>query len=429
MGMFSTLFLRIGVYFDKFHLDIRYYEIFFYLSFLIATCLIIKKGLKRREYLLFFSLIFFLFINNLILYIVPYKGEILSWFQSWDRDYHANHLSFAKFSMTTIKIDINIIMFFIIVYAANISFCKDEIHLILTRFVKYGFSVYIFTAIELFFKVLISSELYYDILNFSFGIINGPIKTISRYGFNPIFGFCAEPQHFAKGLFVWMLAALVVIKGRNKWTAFVLYTITSIFTTSFAAILYISLILAIIILDSKKNIFSLVTCLVSIFSVAAIFFVNNSRVFSTYLLRIRNLFYLIFIPNNMEISSESTRIISIIETFKYFLNRPFWGIGIGTTYAHGAVTSLLSNIGLFGFTLWFLLTKNSINDLKLNKAQWAILFSYLIAMFFTTTYWMSFYSLEYILFNYKLKTVVYNYSKFKLIKKNDKLFIKSDLII
>lgn len=49
------------------------------------------------------------------------------------------------------------------------------------------------------------------------------------------------------------------------------------------------------------------------------------------------------------ISSSTTRIYSIIDTFKQFFYRPIFGLGIATTYCHGPSISTLVEIGVVGF--------------------------------------------------------------------------------
>ena len=62
------------------------------------------------------------------------------------------------------------------------------------------------------------------------------------------------------------------------------------------------------------------------------------------------------------IGSESIRLYSIKSSLEYLSKRPVFGIGLGSTSAHGFIPSLLSNIGLAGFIIWivFLLDAFSI---------------------------------------------------------------------
>ncbi|PNS36987.1 hypothetical protein [Mesotoga sp. B105.6.4] len=55
------------------------------------------------------------------------------------------------------------------------------------------------------------------------------------------------------------------------------------------------------------------------------------------------------------LGSESVRFYSIQSSLKQFLERPIFGIGLGSTNAHGFLPSLLSNIGIAGFFTWIAL--------------------------------------------------------------------------
>ena len=64
-------------------------------------------------------------------------------------------------------------------------------------------------------------------------------------------------------------------------------------------------------------------------------------------------FYDIVILNyNIAGYSNVARLVSIVETFKDFLNRPVFGLGIGVQMAHDMTVSMLSDFGILGVILW-----------------------------------------------------------------------------
>lgn len=46
------------------------------------------------------------------------------------------------------------------------------------------------------------------------------------------------------------------------------------------------------------------------------------------------------------------RLLSIMQTFKLFLERPFFGYSLGTLTCHGATAAFLSHVGVVGFICW-----------------------------------------------------------------------------
>jgi len=51
------------------------------------------------------------------------------------------------------------------------------------------------------------------------------------------------------------------------------------------------------------------------------------------------------------VGSESIRSMSITYSYKLFFKYPLFGIGIGSSMAHGFIPNLLANIGIVGFFL------------------------------------------------------------------------------
>jgi len=64
------------------------------------------------------------------------------------------------------------------------------------------------------------------------------------------------------------------------------------------------------------------------------------------------------------IGSESIRLLSITTSLEFLSRNPFFGIGIGSTNAHGFIPSMLSNIGILGFIAWLLFFSDALNIKK-----------------------------------------------------------------
>jgi len=54
----------------------------------------------------------------------------------------------------------------------------------------------------------------------------------------------------------------------------------------------------------------------------------------------------------VDYSSEASRLIGTIESFKSYLSSPWIGLGIGTTYCVSGLVSILANTGLLGLVFW-----------------------------------------------------------------------------
>lgn len=77
-------------------------------------------------------------------------------------------------------------------------------------------------------------------------------------------------------------------------------------------------------------------------------------------------------------SSEQFRFYTIFETFKLLLDRPLFGVGVGTSYAFGFLPTILSNIGIVGLILWLLFMFSGIARMKFTFKSVTIVCSLLL---------------------------------------------------
>lgn len=193
-------------------------------------------------------------------------------------------------------------------------------------------------------------------------------------------GLTREPSHLASAMF-W-LGLIIIFSNYSKrfiWKMLLCVSLFMLISRSFSGILFILALYTIYAIENnkKKFIYSLLLIIV-----APVILLSSS--FSYYVDRIGNVLALLKLGGASTTISEHVRVISIIENLKIFLSRPFFGIGIGTTYAHGALPSILSNIGILGFLTWFVFfIFKGIGKMKFNVTN-ALIVTVLIIVSFIT---------------------------------------------
>ncbi|MBM6839390.1 hypothetical protein H9X77_14430, partial [Clostridium saudiense] len=84
-------------------------------------------------------------------------------------------------------------------------------------------------------------------------------------------------------------------------------------------------------------------------------------------------FYTIFSNQEYNLSSSELRVVTLIESYKLFLKRPLFGMGLGTTYAFGFMPTMLATTGMMTFIAWFKLMFKTIGEYAKNKKNLIII--------------------------------------------------------
>lgn len=205
-----------------------------------------------------------------------------------------------------------------------------------------------------------------------------------KNGLYSIQGFTTEPSHYSQVLFfsilLFFLTNYIVNKPNHRDWRIYLSLLLMLLSGSFASMMYIAILVLLQLLlvgkpseISKKRVLSIIFAGLFIFICSWI--VSRTNISNYFINRIRNVYnnmYLIISgdwQNKMVLSSETVRIMSMVETMKDVLKRPLFGLGCGVEWAHSGVISLLSYIGIVGAVSWFNMANPSLrwnkNDLTI----------------------------------------------------------------
>jgi len=196
-----------------------------------------------------------------------------------------------------------------------------------------------------------------------------------RAGLPIIQGFMKEPSHYANS-FIPALTYLALLKNKNQKLIIIeflsiLILLLSGSFTGFGIILYWFLFRSYnFIMNSRLGKFPSFLVVIVIF-LLVVGFVQilsyNFTIIDYYLNRFYGL-----LGTAPSVGSEAIRLMSITYSYKLFFKYPLFGIGIGSSIAHGFMPNLLANMGIIGFFSWlifsfdaFLIKNNIVGNLSI----------------------------------------------------------------
>jgi hypothetical protein len=344
----------------------------------MSLVIIYNNQFNKNLFFFGYGLVFSIVLGLVFLIITPLNYEIISYGMSWN-EYFYDNMVYPVFSIQSIKMLIRIVLFIIISISTSLLLDESEFEKIVNRFIKFGMFVICFTFVEFFVKNFLKSSIINNFLASFFGV-GGSTLTIllERDSFYSLQGFMKEPSHLAISLF-WLGLIVIFSNKSQKMTNFLLILIylCLFLSRSFAGILYaVGLILIYSVVNKK-----LMQFLLAVLGVPPLIIMSDF--FTYYLERFDKILILKNLADASVTSSSQIRLVSIIENIIILMKRPFFGAGLGVTYAHGAIPSLLSNIGIIGFLFWMLFVFRGIGELRLNRIFFIILSIFLTCWFFT----------------------------------------------
>jgi hypothetical protein len=162
-----------------------------------------------------------------------------------------------------------------------------------------------------------------------------------------------EPAHLVESFLVIGLLMIVNLKGKFSAVNLFLIILFSFISLSLSGIL-IGLILVFVLIIKRLNVTTMILFSISAMLILLISLYNELGIIQYYFGRLVNVVNILFHGESLGItSSEDIRLTSIFVNLRIFLQYPIFGVGIGTTYAHSFLATLLSNGGLTLLLLWY----------------------------------------------------------------------------
>jgi hypothetical protein len=367
-AIFSVFRLNYGYFINIGSSEILYNEILIGALFILSLIVILHINKLNRALLI--SIIFLLITVSLgvfKLYFYPENVMTIGFNDSWDLYLRGidDQMQYISFGMQSILMLIRVVIFSVILLAVSAIFTKSkwlEVLNILTIMAKV---IILYGLVEIVIKFLFNIDTN-DYLISLFG------RGVSTGGdVNRLQGLSREPSYYASALFNIMVIFLIQMKinqeNRTKFKKYVIWMIfvvgIGVISTAFSFFVMLATIFIIyfILFKSKnsriliKNFFVYLVFAVIVLIIAwnmglllEMQFVNR---FVESFVQIEKGIYGTYVLG-VDYSSEASRLIGIIESFKSYLSSPLIGLGIGTTYCVSGVVSILANTGLLGLVFW-----------------------------------------------------------------------------
>jgi len=367
----SDLFIGMGFFVMIGKTIITHYDFCLYILFLYCLTKCLRKPIKlNRTY----CILHFLYLLPLFLLIIfPSKALVADAYRvTWD-EIVFDGLSPVHPAITNgvLKFTLKfLISSFIVLYLYN-NFSKEkcmQFIIYLSKIINY----FLFLGIiECIVKNLFGNiELWGNITEFFFGSTPSTVyEARLRGGTYELNLFSKEASHYAYTLFLSMiiLFARNIFIGNKSGVNFSLLLCVAlmILSTSFSVVLFLASFFVLFLLyrwgvlrPSTQKYEKLVLIAVSVFGFSGFmsFIIANDDgfVFGRLSNFIENWQVFFDINNTVTFGDGSTyvRIMSILQTFAAFLDRPFFGFSIGSVFCHGSTAMLFAGIGLIGVIFW-----------------------------------------------------------------------------
>jgi len=306
---------------------------------------------------------------------------------NWDAYYAGiNQMKPLAFSSNNSERVFRLILFVMIGLSVK-NILKSNMNLILKAFIYFTAAQALIGYFDLFSKLLLNAPVIQNFTSVIFGVETSQnLNLLFRAGLPTIQGLMKEPGHFAQS-FIPGLTLLALSKNKNLAliTIEFLSIVILFLSGSFAGF---SIILLWFLLHAYKFVISsrlgkilsfLLIIVMFILGIVVIQILANSfSIIDYYVSRFYGLLGI-----GPSIGSETIRLMSINYSFELFAKYPFFGIGLGSSVAHGFIPNLLANMGIIGFFSWIVFSFDVFN-IEYNKFKnFIVIFILFFIMAFT----------------------------------------------
>lgn len=378
LNIIFELFIGVGYFIRIGNTEILYSEFSLLMLFIVSVFLLFNKKIQPKEYIAIIILLGSACLSFILPIIFNDNTAIMEHNEYWEILYEEETI--FKTTPAVLNSHSFLLLFRIIIFVFCFSAGKDI--LFNKNTIKQFFKIFHIVAslyIFLFFfefacKYFFNSNTYAYLVNSIFGIGQGTYATgIYRSGMPALQGLYKEPSHLSMNMFIISCALLASskIKGSKTNLKLFLLNLYSILSVSLSAVIFVGAFILIFFRYGKKNmklknvffliVFFVVACLI-LFKIPYFSHRINSVFNVIELVRTDSLFQYSF----SETSGEVPRIVSILYCLKWFGSHLFFGVGLGNTYSHSFLPSMLCNIGLIGFLAWIFYLKKIKNVGKLD---------------------------------------------------------------
>lgn len=252
------------------------------------------------------------------------------------------------------------------------------------RYVELGTSYLAVSRIAVLFGLadaallgIFNSTLALDVASF---LVPGDARLdwVSRQGYTVIHGLCYEPSYFASSMGFFCIVQLVLwlsgVKKKSDVAWFALAFFLLLWSGAFSSMIFVAVLVALLLLyiallvkreiASGKLHINRRTVAVSLLVALVVLVIAAPTVLDSYyfkkLSNVMSQLPAALQGEYRELGSSDgmPRVMSWIESVRYFLKLPLFGLGPGVVNPWSGVLALLANCGLLGFASWLLFMRS-----------------------------------------------------------------------
>lgn len=370
--------------------EVSYQDFWMVVLIFFSIPMLIQEKFDRKLIGLSILMLFSGMVGMVMEIVSPFQGEIMAYDVkgSWDAYIMGTVSKVAlRYSMSRfILFFVRIIMYVLTIYIVKTQFILKQLSHLLKSITKVMYIYIYYGLFEFITKFFFGSSIVNNINKIVLGAGTSTYLTLKyRDGFPMLQCFTREPSNYTQALFYITIFLMISKNVHNKLKLRYMIDILAIIlimliSRSFAAIMYIVIIFTAFMILRKKPGRNIQTSMKRantlviagiIIIIAVTIFINISP--ESYLgdRLINSIESLKRIVNNTwrdyRLTSELTRMVSIYETFKDFLSRPLFGLGLGVEISHGGIVNVLADIGIIGAFAWYKLAFYSTKKGKYDK--------------------------------------------------------------
>lgn len=401
-------FIKIGSF------ELGYSEIVIIFDVVLCFVFLVHSKVSRKKFLWGIFLILFALMSLIIQLLFPYLGEVVSASEYWDL-YYFHRVMPGKIiiSFNHIKEIFHLVCYVIIMIGIS-ALDEEKEQLLLNKIYQYATWFIWFGIIELICTYFLHiQQKMIAIIKIIMGdsyFTDGSLLSIGTS--TRLRGLKSEPSMYAYMLFVFLMFALMFwvkySRRRDLYNvAICLVLMVASRTSSAIFCLFFLVVYVFLWLYQRTNNRTKFNRILFMFVIVfagglAILYIGSQKHFESYYLERIRMTLVSMLDLNINNwngdyatydGSTRIRLISIIETWKYFLKRPLFGLGLGSTYAKGTAITILASLGIFGSFAWYKFT--FLSDAKKNGLVYRVACAIRIFMlFFVGAGLFPFYGLE-----------------------------------
>ena len=368
-----TLNIRMGYFFKIGDSLLAYRAICTYFTTIVGIVIIFRQNKIQSRLLKIVALfVIAMVINFAVAKFFPYSGPIN--ITEWE-DYVYGVRNYGRLNGSELETGIYLVFICncIILIVAKFMFSKQDVKYVISRVIDFSQISIILGFIEWLITNLFHSKIITEMCIAVFGIQGAQQNYLTHRGFlYAIQGSTKEPSMFSTTIFYLSILIIVesLLENNNKIKRNILLVCCGILllinpTLSSYVYLLIDIFLYFVFIlrnSNRKHGFKVVlrTSIISITSIVLIFFTTiyaqDLTSSSNYILqRIGNAIIQvqnIISGSTLTYSSEAIRLSSIFYSFGMWIQRPFFGYGIGSLSCHSGIVTFLFGGGVVCFLLY-----------------------------------------------------------------------------